>query len=520
MTNHHFEPIIMSISNLSLEEKVAEMCVLGLAKQTPPSEDKSRLGQIGGVGIFPHDIGSYAYTKKLLQEVREAAGQNRGGVPFYMSIDEEAGSLSNFKEFFPYIPGNRAVALREDPQAAYALGRLVGSQLHELGIPMNWAPVLDVNTNIDNPVIGVRAFGEDPQLVAAFGEAYIQGLHSAGIASTAKHFPGHGQVSGDSHYVLPECELTVEDLLTGPLIPFQRAIEAQVDSIMLAHLIFPNIPESEGLPASLSKYFVTNLLREQLGYEGVICTDDVEMGAIKNNFEPEEVGRLAIQAGNDMILMCHTPDFQQRVMNGIVQAVRAGEIAESQIDASLVRIERLKNNFGLYREKAQPLPMETWEAEALAIAKATIVVERDPAALLPLSPSTKYVLLVPRQEQLTIADNAAVSELILGAKLQERNIHVKTVYTSMQPSEDEIEAMMAEITRYDVVMLGTINAHIYEGQLQLARRIAKTKPLLAIVLRNPYDAALLPQEASKVLMCSTSDYAMRAFAELHCWSPN
>ncbi|TXK85636.1 glycoside hydrolase family 3 protein [Paenibacillus sp. N3.4] len=502
--------------NLSLEEKVAEMCVLGLAKQTLPSADKLRLGQIGGVGIFPHDIGSYAYTKQLLQEVREAAGEQRGGLPFYLSIDEEAGSLSNFKDFFPYIPGNRAVALSEDPQAAYALGRLIGSQLFELGIPMNWAPVLDVNTNIDNPVIGVRSFGEDPKLVAAYGEAYIRGLHSAGIASTAKHFPGHGQVSGDSHYVLPECELTLEQLMAGPLIPFQRAIEAQVDSMMLAHLIFPNIPESQGLPASLSPFFVTDLLRIQLGYEGVICTDDVEMGAIKNNFEPEEVGRLAIQAGNDMILMCHTPDFQQRVMNGIVQAVRAGDIAESQIDASLLRIERLKNSFVMYREKAQPLPMNSWEKEALALAKATIVVEQDPASLLPLTPSKKYLLLVPKQEKLTVADNAAASELTLEAKLLGKNINVKTIYTSMQPDAQEIEAIMAELTPYDVVMLGTINAHIFEDQLQLARRLADAKPLITLVLRNPYDAALLPQKTSKVFICSTSEYAMRAFAELHC----
>ncbi|MFE6076915.1 beta-N-acetylhexosaminidase [Paenibacillus sp. NPDC057886] len=503
------------LTAMSLDDKIAMMCVVGTPSTWAEPEFRGRMAQhrFGGIGIFPHNIESEQQIHALLAEVRNIAGDNGSPMPYYVSVDEEGGTLSKFKSFFPYVPGNRAVGLSEDPEAAHLLGKIIGSELHSLDIPINWAPVLDVNTNIDNPVVGVRSFGEDPQLVARFGRAYIQGMHEAGVAVTAKHFPGHGQVSGDSHIVLPECELTLEQLMEGPLLPFVEAIEAGADSIMMGHLVFPNIPESGGLPASLSPFFATEMLRKQLGFAGVICTDDIEMGAIRKNFSPEDVGVLAVQAGNDMILMCHTPEFQSRVIAGIQAAVRDGRINEARIDESVLRIRQLYDQFQQYRAAAQPIPREQWADAALKLARMTVKVSRDPRGLLPLKDSLKYLLILPQQEQLTQADNSGSAEIRLASLLKDEGLAVETRYCAMKPDAKQIESLVQQAVDADVVIQGTLNAHLFKGQLALAEALAAVKPLLNLVLRNPYDDAALPQTAGSILLCSTSDYSLRALVE-------
>ncbi|WP_246310995.1 glycoside hydrolase family 3 N-terminal domain-containing protein [Paenibacillus xylanilyticus] len=500
---------------MSLEDKIAMMCVIGTPSTRAEPDFRGRMAQqrFGGIGIFPHNVESEQQTLALLTEVQNIAGEHGRPLPYYVSVDEEGGTLSKFKTFFPYIPGNRAVGLSEDPETAYLLGKFIGSQLHSLGIPMNWGPVLDVNTNIDNPVVGVRSFGEDPQLVAQFGRSYIQGMHEAGVAVTAKHFPGHGQVSGDSHIVLPECDLTLEQLMEGPLLPFVEAIEAGADSIMMGHLVFPNIPESGGLPASLSPYFASELLRNKLGFEGVICTDDIEMGAIRNHFSPDEVGVLAVQAGNDMILMCHTPEFQSRVIAGILAAVQDGRINEARIDESVLRIKQLYGKFQQYQAAAQPIPREQWKEQALKLARKTVKVSRDPQGLLPLNPSLKYLLILPQQEQLTRADNSGAAEIKLASLLKDAGMAVEMRCCAMKPDAEEIASLVQQAATADVVIQGTLNAHLFTGQLALAEALTAVKPLLNLVLRNPYDDKALPQTAGSILLCSTSDYSLRALVE-------
>lgn len=502
-------------SAVRLEDKVAAMCVVGVPSHEAGEPFRERLSRYkyGGIGLFPHNIKSEQQIRDLVEEVGSLAAEQQIPAPYYMSIDEEAGSLSNFKLFYPFIPGNGAVGVGEDPNAAFLLGKLIGSQLHELGIPMNWGPVLDVNTNIDNPVIGIRSFGSDTRKTAAFGEAYIRGLHEAGIAATAKHFPGHGQVSGDSHYMLPECALTLEELRQGPLIPFAAAIEAGVDSIMTAHLVFPNIKEAGKLPVSLNPFFVTKLLREELNFNGVICTDDVEMAAIRDYFEPEEIGALAVQAGNDMILMCHTAEFQDRVASGIVAAVKDGRVSMQQIDESYNRIKELNAKFQAYRAAAAPFPKEQWKEEAKRLARQTIRMVEDPQKQFPLDPARRYLLLLPEQVRLTIADTSASSEIALAPILRGYGIQADTLAVSMNPESSEIEKILVQCDSYDCIIQGTVNAHLFQGQLRLAERLAAVKPLLNLVLRNPYDKEHLPPSAGKVLICSTSHYSLLAFAE-------
>ncbi|WP_150275988.1 glycoside hydrolase family 3 protein [Paenibacillus tepidiphilus] len=501
---------------LSLEQKVARMCITGLPSREADAAYLERLTQqpVGGIGLFPHNISGEEQLRGLVCGVKDAAGKLGLPSPYYISIDEEGGTLANLKAFFPHVPGNRAVKLTGDPEAAYLQGKLIGSQLQELGIPMNWAPVLDVNTNIRNPVVGVRSYGEEPVCVAAFGSAYIRGLHEAGIAATAKHFPGHGQVDGDSHFELPSCSLTLEELRSGPLLPFAAAIEAGCDAVMMAHIVFPEIPQSEGLPASLSPFFAAQLLRGEMGFEGVICTDDVEMGAIKNSYPPERIGELAVLAGNDLILMCHTPDFQDRVIRGIVEAVRAGRIPEARIDESMRRLTRLHRRMEEYAQQSRPIPRTEWAREAAELTRRTLTLLADPLGLLPLKPQARYTLLLPQPERLTLADNTDSGELSLGRLLSEQGLDITVRMIPNDPGAEVISALAAEIEEDEAVIMGTWNAHIFTGQLVLADVLARKKPLIAAVLRNPYDAGLLPGSATVIAVCNTSTYALKALADM------
>ncbi|RJE87001.1 beta-N-acetylhexosaminidase [Paenibacillus sp. 1011MAR3C5] len=505
-----------SNTRLSLEEKIARMCVIGVPGPYIDEETSKRFGAhpIGGLGIFPHNIQSEAQLQEWIASATQLTASTPNRQPLYLSIDEEGGSLSNLKDFYPYMPSNRAVGLADSEGIAHEQGKLIGSQLHEVGIPMNWAPVLDVNTNVDNPVVGIRSFGEVPSTVARLGAAYIAGMHEAGVACTAKHFPGHGQVRGDSHIDLQTCELDRDQLLAGPLLPFQKAIEAGVDSVMLAHIVFPAIPESQGLPASLSYYFATELLRNKLGFQGVICTDDIEMGAIKNNYEPAEIGVMAVLAGNDLILMCHTPQFQEEVMAGIVKAVRAGVIPEDRIDESMTRIDELHAKMASYRALASPVPREQWKERILALARETVKLTDDPQQMVPLQKSKRYLLLVPKLERQSKADNSDDRQLPLARLLASRGIQLTAISLSQNPDAGEQQRVADQAEDYDAVIQGTINAHLFEGQAELARLLAKHKPLLAVILRNPYDTQVLPEQASKALLCSTSDYSLTALAEL------
>lgn len=221
-----------------------------------------------------------------------------------------------------------------------------GKELRALGINLNFAPVLDVNNNPDNPVIGVRSFGESAELVAEFGQRSVQGFQDANVVATAKHFPGHGDTSVDSHLDLPTIKHGQERIRSLELVPFIRAIEGGVDAIMSSHIYFPAF-ESEKLPATLSKAVLTGLLREELGYEGVIMTDCMEMNAIAEHYGTVAASVTAIEAGADLVLISHRLDRQIGAIDAIEQAVHEGRISEVRIDASVQRLLALKERRGL-----------------------------------------------------------------------------------------------------------------------------------------------------------------------------
>lgn len=348
------------MQDMTLEEKVGQLFIIRPETLESISEDQvgnskaygtteldsqmiEVLGQypIGGVAIFQQNILSPDQLTDFINEMQE-----HSKISLFVGVDEEGGSVSriaNSKGFDVTKHENmEIIGLTEDSKAAYNVGFTIGSYLKQYGFNLDFAPVADVNTNPDNIVIGNRSFGSDPELVAKMVSAAIDGLHQAGVMSCVKHFPGHGDTKGDTHEGFVSIEKTWEELGQGELIPFIGAL-GHTDMVMISHITAPNIT-SDGLPSSLSKEMIDGKLRKELGYDGVIITDAMEMGAITQEYPPAEAAVKSILAGADIILM---PGNFVEAYNGIHDAVVGGTISEKRIDESVLRILSLKEKYGL-----------------------------------------------------------------------------------------------------------------------------------------------------------------------------
>ncbi len=499
------------VKRLTIREKVGMLFSMGAPSNTIDQTFHQRFDELpfGGMSIYPYNIEHKEQLLALFRDVQHFYKQKGYEHPFLMALDEEGGTLSTLDRFYPSVPGNRALGLKHNPELAYKNGKLLGSMMNACGIAIDWAPILDVNTNRKNSVIGVRSYGEDTELVSEYGAKYIQGIHEAGVAATAKHFPGHGETEADSHLGSVVCSLSEEDLFNKLIPPFERAIKAGVDAVMVSHVIYDQIPQSNGLPATMSHYWMTDILRNKLGFKGVICTDDMEMSAIKDHFPAKDIGVLAIEAGVDQLLICHSPSFQQEVFNGLVKAVETGRIQEERIDESLARLTSLKKAIQTYRKKAVPIPEHLWKEKAIELSKESLHLDRDPKKLLPLKKDLSYALILPNLEALTPADSTEGKRVTLENKLVD--LQVETFSLSLRPTNQEIDQIVKKVDAKDVVIIGTVNAHLFHEQQTLLHRLHH-KDCIVLVLRDPYDLDVIPNEQTVMLICSTGESSMEAFS--------
>lgn len=291
---------------------------------------------IGGMILYAHNIVDETQLGNFIAEIRELNGSP------LLAIDEEGGRvarIANNENFdVPKYESMAAIAESDDPEEAYKAAFTIGSYVKKYGFDIDYAPVADVNTNPDNIVIGPRAFSDDPETTAKFVVSYLNGLESAGVIGTLKHFPGHGDVSTDTHYGYASTDKTWDEMLKCEMIPFKAGIKAGAQMIMTAHIAAPNV-SGDDLPATLSSVILQDKLRGELGFDGVIVTDAMDMGAITKQFSNAEAAIKSIQAGVDVVLCSR--EFTQ-VFDAVVKAVEKGEIKESRIDESVKRILKLK----------------------------------------------------------------------------------------------------------------------------------------------------------------------------------
>ncbi len=331
------------LKNMSLAEKVGQLFQVGFHSKTIDKEIEDLIENyhIGGVIYFSRNIENLEQTASLSKNLQELALKNGAAIPLFISVDQEGGKVRRIKDL-TYFPANIEIGATGDKELSRKIAVSTAKELKKLGINVNLAPVLDVNNNPVNPVIGERSFGADPELVAEMGLAYIEGLQSQGIIATAKHFPGHGDTEVDSHFDLPVINHARERLDQVELYPFKKAIEVGVDTIMVGHIHFSALEPETAIPATLSKAVLNDLLREELNFEGVIITDDMEMGAIKNSFGIVEGTVKTIEAGSDIVLISHSYAKQKQAIEALIKAVENGRISEKRIEESLRRIIKLK----------------------------------------------------------------------------------------------------------------------------------------------------------------------------------
>lgn len=349
------------LEQMTLEEKIGQLFIVrpsALQGNTNPEENSDEIVEtgsitsldgkmkenlkhykVGGVALFADNIVSPEQLADFTQEL-----QMQSNIPLFIAVDEEGGKVSRLanSEAFdvPQYESMQKIGLSGSCQKAEEVGLTIGSYLKEYGFNLDFAPVADINTNPENIVIGDRAFGSNPELVAQMVSAEISGLHEAGIMSCIKHFPGHGDTKGDTHEGYVSIEKTWDALKACELIPFIASLD-ETDMVMIAHITTPNIT-SDNLPASLSSQMIEEKLRGELGYQGVVITDAMEMGAITKAYSSSESAVKAILAGGDIILM---PKDFINAYEGIYTAVKEGRISEERIDKSVLIILNLKTNY-------------------------------------------------------------------------------------------------------------------------------------------------------------------------------
>ena len=343
------------VSQMTLEDKIAQMFVItpnaltgyasGVTAAGDTTKEAYQSRPVGGIVYMADNLTDPEQTTTMLSNMQEIA-RERTGLPVFLCVDEEGGSVAR-------IAGNDAFGVTDvgnmsdigasgDVQNAYNAGSTIGSYLAALGFNVDFTPVADVLTNPDNQVIGQRSFGSDAQTVAGMVTSELQGLSAAGVYGMVKHFPGHGGTSGDSHDGAVSTDKTLEELMAEELVPFQSAIDGGVNFVMVGHISAPNVT-GDNAPATLSKVLITDVLRGQMGYNGIVITDAMNMEAVAGFYNSDKAAVLAVTAGADMILM---PADYNTAYTGILNAVNDGTITEERINESVTRIVKAKLAMG------------------------------------------------------------------------------------------------------------------------------------------------------------------------------
>ncbi|MCX5407086.1 glycoside hydrolase family 3 protein [Streptomyces sp. NBC_00335] len=533
-----------TMARMSLAELVGQLFVsraYGHSATEPDPEDAALNQQHFGVRtpaelVARHHLGGIVYfgwahnTRSPRQVAELSAGLQRAatapangaaGIPLLLSIDQEHGAVARVGRPATLLPGAMALgalALGTGGSTAEArrAARIAGAELAAMGIRHNYAPVADVNVDPANPVIGVRSFGADPQAVAALVAAQVRGYQGAGVAATAKHFPGHGDTGTDSHVGLPLMTHTRArwEELDEP--PFRAAVEAGVDVVMTAHIVFPALDPS-GDPATLSRPIVTGILRERLGFRGVVVTDALDMAGVRQKYGDDRVPVLALKAGCDQLL--NPPDLGLAVRS-VLAAVESGELTRARIEESVLRILELKARRGLFEAAAQEgdaaramdavdaaVGIPAHLAAAGEIADRTTTLLANPVGLLPLDPADRPLLLVTGTDPVSPTGTTGPPTAVLARELSALGCRA----TALPPAR-----AVAAAPGNAAVLVCTYNVPVGESpQRELVTRLLATGvPVVLVAIRNPYDPARLPACAAELATYTWTDVELRAAARV------
>ena len=529
------------VQNMSLKQKITQCLMMDFRmwndkKGTP--QDMTALKsdvadiiadyQFGSVILFANNIKKTDATVKLTKAMQKAAMRN-GGLPMLIATDQEGGIVYRLGSGTA-LPGNMALGATGDPAYAKTAGEIIGRELSSVGINTTLAPVIDVNNEPNNTVIGLRAFSDDADMVGEYGSAFISGLDEYNIIGCAKHFPGHGDTSTDSHYGIPIVKKNYAKLKKTELKPYKIAIKKGIDMIMTAHILYPKIDSSkiysektgkkESRPATLSKKFLTDILRKDMGFQGVVVTDAMNMKGVADNFTARQSTLEALKAGADIICMpvtgIHNKKELRSELDGIIKyikkAVKNGDITEARIDEAVTRILTLKEKKGILDYKASKYTVkkalatvgsdENRELEREMAAKAVTLVKNKKSALPTKATSaSKVLLLCPydnERAQMVMGVNRAKEEGKLSEKAKVRIYRYSpTDYKVKDGSKlkrnidwADLVIINSEVTGPESMSLGNWTSLGPKAVTKYCKSKGKTSVVLSV--DKPYDVQLYP----------------------------
>ena len=521
-----------TLESLSLEEKVSQLMMPFLLGDFAPEGSSS--GRRARALVEEHQVGGIIVSVGSPTEVAAKLNwlQSLSDLPLLIGSDLEAGAGFRFDGVVhaptniwlggaTRFPALMAVGASGDPGMAYEMGRVTALEARAIGVHVPFAPVLDVNNNPENPVINVRSFGEDPARVATLGAAFVRGMQDHGAIATAKHFPGHGDTEVDSHLALPVIRVSRERMDSVELLPFRRAVDVGLGAVMTAHITVPEITGAR-MPATLAPAVLTELLRDEMGFGGLVVTDAMDMAAVDRMFDRGEAAVRALEAGADVILM--PPDIGA-ARNGIVAAVESGRLSEERIDRSVLRILRAKEKLGLDRQRTveigrvrRVVGVQAHTSVARRVASRSVTVLKDERALLPLrgTPTASVYSVTYRRPTDLRAGRA------FNSSLRQTYRRLRSAYVEPGTSREEYNQVLARARQMNLTVVSlhvgvrtaSGSVALPEEALRFVRELARSgRPSVVVAFGNPYLLSEFPDVPTYLTAWSGVPVSERAAAD-------
>lgn len=504
---------------LTDEEKIGQLLFLGITAQKDISAAKTLVQQFhpGGFLLFSQNDN----TPSMIYDITSTL-QKDSPVPLFFAVDQEGGIVQRLSERhgFTDVPSLMAISATQNTQNAYTAGKILAQELSAAGVNVDFAPVLDVNTKIENPIINIRSFGQYAKTVTTFASEMVKGFHDGGVLTCGKHFPGHGDTIVDSHKGLSTVNLPLKTLEDVHIRPFADAIKnKQLDFIMTAHVLYTALDKAN--PATLSKKILTDYLRNKLKYDGIVITDALEMQALSGKKSTEEVCRDSLLAGADMLLVADAnPEKLVKIKSFLLEQMQKDKALQEKINASVTRILQTKQKAALLQTQsafnADNFRTEENIMASLRIAKESLTLIKNETKIpLPLAPELKVLMVSPKN---VFKDPATGWERHLsssiGLYLKEHQPFVAEFFYSEAPSKKELEKLAQLAGKSDVIIFASFSLSFSKEQKELAEKILSfKKPSVAVALTTPYDAKFLKKFPAVILTYGYRSIQLAAAAE-------
>ena len=494
---------------MDLKYLVGQRLVCGF-EGTEMSKDFIRLVKeykLGNVILFQRNIESMTQVKQLCAEIQRLVKKETGHYAF-IAIDQEGGAVTRLSKDACNVPGAMAVAATGNPKNAEVLAEITATELKYLGINVNLAPVMDVNNNPDNPVIGVRSYGDTADTVMKYGVAALKGYQKAKLLCCAKHFPGHGDTAVDSHLGLPVIDKTLEELEKMELVPFRAVIENGIPAVMSSHILFPKL-EPDNVPCTMSKRIITGILKERIGFQGLVLSDCVEMDAIRKYYGTSKGIVAAMAAGVDMVFVSHTPELQEKGFQAVYKAVEDKELSLEEMQRVADKIISFKEKYISFDQVDMVCSEEQRQIERDIRRKSIIMTQGKTFSLGKRPFFTGCINYRATQA----ANEEEMQETFV--EYMEKRFGGKGFITSKNPDQEEIEKAIEMARDSSSIIIGTYNGHLQSGQKALIKAFSGVDiPVMVIAMGNPYDLEGLSKNVTGIAAWDNSIMTLELLVEM------